>query len=217
MANNLLITRGSLRTVDISLSDESGRGLSGDLLLGATATFMLREDATDAVNVLRFTSVDNPSRLAISPLESFLRLILQSEDTAALALGRYYYKIEVTRSDAQTFDAIEWAPFDVVLGGSADVTLPAFDATVKLDHDYGLPGDLSYYSPGGSPIPEAQVRVYYKTDYDAGKLDSPVGITMTTAAGTWMNAILVPPGYDYVVRFEKPNEFGPDVARVTVV
>lgn len=217
MANNLQITQGLLRTVDISLTDESGHGLSSDLLLGATATFLLREETSDAVNILRFTTVDNPSRLAISPLESFLRLVLQSEDTAALALGRYYYKMEVTRSDAQTFDAISWSPFDVVLGGSADVTPPAFDATIKIDHDFGLPGDLAYFSPGGSPIAEAQIRVYYKNDYDLGKLESPIGVTMTTAAGTWMNAILVPPGFDFVVRFEKPGEFGPDVARITAV
>jgi hypothetical protein len=97
-----------------------------------------------------------------------------------------------------------------VLGGSATPTPPPFDNTVKIDENFRLPNDLAYVSPAGSPIENAQVRVYLKSDYDAGKLDAPIGFTTTNAFGGWVNPILVKPGFTYVARFETPKEWGPN-------
>lgn len=93
---------------------------------------------------------------------------------------------------------------------------PTFTNTVKLDHNYNLSDALRYVTPGGSGIGEAQVRVYKKEDFDAGRLDAPVGITMTKADGRWVMPVLVNPGYTYTVQFYKPNEYGPDKIEVTV-
>ncbi len=92
---------------------------------------------------------------------------------------------------------------------------PAFTNTVKIDHNYGLSDALRYVTPGGSPICDAQVRVYKKEDYDAGRLDQAVGTTLTRQDGRWCNPILVNPGYTYVIVFQKPNAYGPDRVEVT--
>lgn len=85
---------------------------------------------------------------------------------------------------------------------------------VTLDHNYQLPNSLQYVSPGGTPIADAQVRVYKKSDYDAGNLQQPIGITMTDAFGKWKDPILVESGYTYSVQFFLPNVWGPDKVEV---
>lgn len=98
-----------------------------------------------------------------------------------------------------------------------EVEPPEFDHVVSINHNFLLSGDLAYKTAGGSPIAGAQVRVYQKSVYDTGNLGSPIGVTTTNANGEWTQPVLVPPGFEYVVRFEKPNEYGPDVVVITVV
>jgi hypothetical protein len=91
---------------------------------------------------------------------------------------------------------------------------PPFTNTVKIDHNYNLSDALRYMTPGGSPICDAQIRVYKKEDYDAGLLDQAIGATLTRPDGRWLNPILVNPGYTYAIVFQKPNEYGPDKVEV---
>ena len=166
---------------------------------------------TDVSNVLAFDTTNNPLSLAFEQNVPVLDLTFAPADTATLALQLYFYRVQLTRSDGTVYNAIDWSLLDLNLGGAAVPVTPPFPSTVTITQDYPLSNDMTYMTPGGSPIDYAQVRVYYKSDYDAGNLQSPVGITTTIRGGKWANPILVIPGYTYVSVFSKPGEFGPDI------
>jgi hypothetical protein len=210
MSNRIDVIRGTSFAKVIDLLDVNGRALPVGTLAGATAEFVVQASPDDGTPVIRFTTSDDPASMAFRPERAALNLTLVPDDTAALAVKVYFYRLRVVLLDGTTSDAIPWSPFGVTLGGSADVPPPPFDNTTKIDHDYQLPGELSYVTPGGSPIENAQVRVYLKSDYAAGNLAQPIGVTTTDAGGRWRDPVLVNPGFSYVVRFEKPGEFGPD-------
>lgn len=214
-SNRLKLVQGASAAFAIDLTDADGEALDYDRLVDAVVTFGMRVTA-DGSDIVRFTSPD-ATHLTLSAKDSALTVEFTSGDTAAITTGAYLYEIRLTFADGDVEIPIEWAPIDVGLGGSADPTPPTFDNTVKLDHDYGLTDDLRYMTPGGSPIENAQVRVYLKSDYDAGNLASPVGITTTNAYGRWTSSILVTPGYTFVVQFYKPNEYGPDAKEIVAL
>lgn len=211
MSNRLSIIQGTTKTVAIDLVDSDGETIPLDRLKNASAAFLLRVQPTDVLNILRYTTTDNPGSLSFSPFASVLNLTFQSMDTGAIPLGTYFYQVQITLTDGTVSDAPPWTPVDIVLGGSASPAPPVFDNTVKITADYPNPGVMRYVTAGGSPIPDAQIRVYLKADLVAGNLDRAIGITQTDANGEWVQPILVTPGYLYAARFEKPYEFGPDV------
>lgn len=210
MSNRIEVIRGTSFSKTIDLLDVNGRTLPVATLAEATAEFLVRANPDVNVDAIRLTTTDDPSPLLFRTERAAIDLTLAPADTVPLALQTYFYRLRVTLRDGTVSDAIPWSPFDVGLGGSAATPPPPFDNTTKIDHDYQLPGELSYVTPGGSPIENAQVRVYLKSDYAAGNLSGPVGVTTTDASGHWRDPVLVNPGYSYVVRFEKPGEFGPD-------
>lgn len=210
MSNRIDVIRGTSFAKVIDLLDVNEQPLSIGVLVGATAEFVVQASPDDGTPVIRLTTVDNPTSLAFRPERAALNLALAPGDTTNLAVKVYFYRLRIVLLDSTTSDAIPWSPFDVGLGGSADVPPAPFDNTTKIDHDYQLPGELSYVTPGGSPIENAQIRVYLKSNYAAGNLSSPIGVTTTDASGRWRDSVLVNPGFSYVVRFEKPGEFGPD-------
>lgn len=210
MSNRIEVIRGTSFSKTIDLVDVNGQPLPVVLLIGATAEFLVRTSPDSNTDAVRLTTADNPTGLSFRPERAALNLALAPADTIPLALQTYFYRLRVTLQDGTTSDAIAWSPFDVNLGGSSAVPPPPFDNTTKIDHDYQLPGDLTYVTPGGSPIANAQIRVYFKNDYVTGNLKTPVGVTTTDEGGRWRNPVLVNPGYSYIIRFEKPNEFGPD-------
>lgn len=211
-STRISLIRGTSKSYEIDLTDEDGLPIAPALLLGATAAFDLKNQPSDPTDVLGFTTDANPASLAFKA--SALLLNFAADDTAILPLQVYTWRLAVTLSNGDRLDAVEWSPFDLNLGGTAAETPPAFDNTVKVNQDFGLPDALQYLTPGGTPICDAQIRVYYKSDYDVGKLDNPVGITMTKKDGRWANPVLVLPGYNYVIQFFKPGEFGPDVSTI---
>lgn len=214
MSNHVIFVRGTAETIDVDLVDENGDPYPLEQLVGATAEFLLQTQAGGGAVLLDFTTTKTPTSLAFQPNAPALSLTFVATDTSAIATGLYYYQVMVTLADGSPLPVITWSPFELTLGGAATTPIPPFDNTVKINQDYQLPGDLSYFTPGGSPIQGAQIRLYYKTDYDAGNLASPIGVTMTDANGGWLNPILVPPGYTFTVRFEKPNEWGPDTVEI---
>lgn len=213
MSNRITLIPGVSAQFTIVLTDLNGDLLTSDVLSGAEVKFFLRTDPAGS-NTLFFQTPD-PVHILVDENASNILLALTSADTAGLTLGAYFYQVELDLADGEVRMPVQWTPLDVTLGGSAATPPPPFLNTVKIDENYQLPGDLAYFTPGGTPISGAQVRVYYATDYDAGNLDSPIAITTTNAAGGWTNPILVLPGYEYVARFEQPNAYGPDVARFT--
>ena len=210
MSNRISLVRGTTKKLSIDLVDEDGQSIDCARLEGATAEFVLRNQPTDVSNVLLYDTTNNPTNLAFQELEPVLDLTFLPGDTSALDLQLYFYQVQVTLTTGDILPVIEWDLLDLNLGGAAAETPPVFTNTVKVNHDYPLASDMTYMTPGGSPIKDAQVRVYLKSEYDAGVLTTPVGITTTDDAGKWRQAILALPGFTYVARFEKPNEFGPD-------
>ncbi len=210
-SNRLEIVPGTTATFTIDLVDRDGAPLPSSRLEIASAKAFIRLDP-GGVDVLLINSVP------IDVLASTAKLTLSVAETNTLIVGTpYFWQLEVTFETGEIDIAIDWSPIDVTLGGAAAPTPPTFDNTVKVDHDFPLADDLRYMTPGGSPIADAQVRVYYKSDYAAGLLDKPIGRTTTNAYGRWAQAILVPPGFNYVVRMEKPTEFGPDIKEIVGV
>lgn len=210
MSNRISLVRGTSKKLSIDLVDENGTPIPLPKLVGASAQFLMRNQPTDVTNVLAFTTAANPTNLYFDVDEAVLHLYFAPSDTAALPLQLYFYQVQITLVTGDILDVIEWDLFDLNLGGAAVPTPPPFTNTVAISADYPLPGDMAYMTPGGSPIENAQVRLYYKSDYDAANLANPIGITTTDAAGKWKNLIFVVPGYTYTVRMEKTNEFGPD-------
>jgi len=210
MSNRISLVRGTTKKLSIDLVDENGQPIACSRLVGATAEFLMRVQPEDVVNVLKYTTVLNPDNLAFQVLEPVLDLTFLPADTTALTLQLYFYQVQVTLTTGDVLPVIEWDLLDLNLGGAAVETPPVFTNTVTITQDWPLSNDMTYMTPGGSPIENAQVRVYLKSDYDAGVLTSPIGITTTDAGGKWKQPVLVIPGYTYVARFEKPGDFGPD-------
>ncbi len=211
MSNRINLIRGTTKALAIDLVDQDGEPIPLDKLQGATATFTMKVNTSDVTSVLSYATTTNPNNLAFEVNAAVLDLTFLPADTASLALMLYFYMVQVTTNDGNVYDVIPWDVLDLNLGGSAQPAPPVFDNTVTITADYPLAGDMQYITPGGSPIVGAQVRVYKKSDYDAGNTDIPVGITTTDAYGKWVQPILVVPGFTYVARFEKPYEFGPDI------
>lgn len=212
-ATRIDFTQGSSRSFDIDLVDEDGEPIAVAQLENAVAEFFLREDPDSVINVLHYTTPDE-NHLTFIPYEASLRLKFSPGDTNPLTLGLYVFRVKVTLEDGSVYYPVDWSPFDLNLGGVAEPAQPVFDETTALNHNYGLDDALRYMTPGGSPIANAHVRVYYQADYVAGSLGSPVGTTTTKADGRWVYTLMVRPGFTYVVQFQKPNEYGPDIATV---
>lgn len=210
MSNRITIIQGTSLSQPVDLVDVDGDPLPLEDLVGATAELLVRADPAIDDDAIRFTTTDNPASLAFVVGEATLLMTFVPADTSGLALKEYFFQLTLTFPSGEVDVFIPWSPYDVVLGGSATPAPPPFDNTVKIDENFRLPRDLAYDTPAGSPIENAQVRVYLKSDYDAGSLDAPVGVTTTNAFGGWTNPILVKPGFTYVARFEKPYEWGPD-------
>lgn len=205
--------QGTTRSIEIDLVDEDGEPIALSRLVDAVAEFYLKTDAEAGPNVLYFVTPDE-DHLVFKANESALTLSFAPADTDPLALAVYVFRVKVILDDGTVFYAVDWSPFDLGLGGVAAPAVPVFDETTAVNHDYGLTDDLRYMTPGASPIENAQVRVYLQSDYVAGNLASPIGVTNTKADGRWLHTIMVRPGFTYVVQFHKPNEFGPDIATI---
>jgi hypothetical protein len=160
--------------------------------------------------VLSFTSPD-VNHIAVDQFRSTLTVNFSASDTSALTAGAlYYWQVELDLQDGEIQQPIPWTPVSVTDGGSSAPTPPTFTNTASITADYPQANDMTYMSPGGSPIENAQIRVYLKSDYVCNRLTNPIGVTTTDCAGKWVSPILVTTGYTYVARFEKPHEWGPD-------
>jgi hypothetical protein len=210
VSNRIEIIRDASLIQEVDLVDVFGEPLPLDDLEDATAELLVREDPAVETNALQFTTTANPASLAFIANEAAMTMTFVPADTSGLAVKSYFFQLTVTFANGDVDVMIPWSPFDVVLGGSATPTPPTFDNTVKVDHNFRLPDDLAYQTPAGSPIENAQIRLYTKSDFDAGNLDTPLGVTTTNAFGRWITPIFVKPGFTYVAYFEKPKEWGPN-------
>lgn len=215
MSNTLSLVQGTSLQQCIDLVGANDEPIPACSLQGASAVFHMRSAPTDTWDVLTYTAADNPANLVIVPDRAVLVLTVLPGDTSSISLGLYFYQVQLTLVDGTVQNLVNWNLIDLSLGGAAAVPPPPFINTVQIDENYQTPGALLYVTPGGSPICGAQIRVYYQSDYQAGNLSCPVGVTTTNAYGGFTNAILVQTGYSYVLRWESPGEWGPNVATIT--
>lgn len=75
---------------------------------------------------------------------------------------------------------------------------------------------MRYQTAGGLPVEAAVVRIYRKADFDQGRYDEPLAITMTNAQGNWTNPISLETGFTYTVQFAKEGLYGPDSREIVV-
>lgn len=110
-------------------------------------------------------------------------------------------------------------------GGQRSLPSPAFQpeldappvtSNVRIDHDYGSPGDLRYVAPGGIGIEGAVVRVFHKFAFDVGDTDNPIAVTRTTVGGRWVSPVFLMTGHTYVIQFHKEGLYGPDLREIIV-
>lgn len=86
----------------------------------------------------------------------------------------------------------------------------------RVDHDYGGTDQLRYVAPSGPGIPDATIRAFRASEWDAGRRASGEYVVMTDVLGRWKTPMWLEPGLDWVLVFEKAGSFGPDTRRVTV-
>lgn len=114
------------------------------------------------------------------------------------------YKIPV--SYLSTDLAIE-QPFQAVSGRGC----------VHVDHNFGSVGNLTYEDNCCVGIAGATVSAFKKVDWDADHRSpsDAIAIIQTTTNGHWAMAMKLDPG-QYVLRFEKPGEYGPNTTELTI-
>lgn len=123
-----------------------------------------------------------------------------------------YYKIKILDRYGNSAEDTAPTPFKA---GNDPVEVPQLHYAA-INENYGTVNALTYVTTGGTPIKDAVIRVYKKLDYDLKNLNTPIGSTITTAAGTWLSPVFVEPGETYTIVYHKVNEYGPDTTEITV-
>ena len=72
------------------------------------------------------------------------------------------------------------------------------------------------WAPSGPGIPDATIRAFRASEWDAGRRAAGEYVVLTDAQGRWKTPLWLEPGLDWVLVFEKAGSFGPDTRRVTV-
>lgn len=98
----------------------------------------------------------------------------------------------------------------------ANVAPPALSNTVKIDHNYGNFDALAYFSLSGTPVENAAIRVFKKSDFDQGNNQAPLAFTRTNSRGRWVDPVFLTTGYSYVIEFAKESAYGPDHVEIVV-
>ena len=102
------------------------------------------------------------------------------------------------------------------VGASLNDITPTGAGSTQVDHNFGGT-DALVYSDDGDPIDNAEILIYLKVDYDAGRTARSyvVGISTTTVTGRWSVPVMLDPE-EYVVQFSKQNFYGPDTVEIEV-
>lgn len=86
---------------------------------------------------------------------------------------------------------------------------------VMVNHNYPGADDLRVLNASGEPIEGVTITVFELVPYNAGIVDSWVGVSTTDTEGRWTTPILLPEDQTYIVHFEKPTMYGPSVLEIT--
>jgi len=144
----------------------------------------------------------------------------QAETNYASFSIEFYHISAVSSGPQVTIYTDVYLSEDVVAHGDVswvDAGLLIGSGSVSVDHNYGGTDNLTYIVDGGAAVEDAIVQAFLKTDYDAGNRTRNYvkGETRTDANGRWDDPLRLDPA-TYVIVFYKPNEYGPDIAEITV-
>jgi hypothetical protein len=135
-----------------------------------------------------------------------------TEDVSAWNDG--FYTV-ITRELAGVVEILAGADYSVLIN-SGKVSEGVSLGEVGLNEDTGSVDNLKYQEADSTAIPDATIRVYKKTDWDAGNVNIVQGVSATDTEGRWQKAVFVPLGQTYTVVFSKVAAFGPDTKEITV-
>jgi len=115
---------------------------------------------------------------------------------------------------------IYYIPLTSAETGPPTVLPGAGDGCVMVGQNYNG-ADLRYLTGLNAPVGNARVYAFTKAVFDRAFPDNPprhlaVAATTTTSTGEWAGNLNLNPG-EYVLLYERPDEFGPDTATLTVV
>lgn len=104
---------------------------------------------------------------------------------------------------------------DVTPATISDIAGPGY---IEVDHNYGGEDVLSYQTVSNAAIADAEIQIFTKADWDAERRATVyvVATARTTSdRGRWARSVMLNPG-DYVLRYFKPQAYGPDIHELTV-
>lgn len=136
------------------------------------------------------------------------------------ATQRFFFD-DASGTDATVYRVKALGPIDEVLADSGpfqpDVAVAAtLAARAKVDHNFGAIDALQFVTESGAAIPEAQIRIFKKPDFDAGRRDVPLFIIETRVDGRWKRPVYLEPGMSYTLLFDKPSAFSSDPVVIVV-
>ena len=85
----------------------------------------------------------------------------------------------------------------------------------SVNHDYPGENDMVIVDESNDPIMGAEIRVFDQTAFDAGSVDTWVGMTTTDADGKWIDPIILGDGHNWVVHIQKESMYGPVHVEIT--
>lgn len=104
-------------------------------------------------------------------------------------------------------------PFQPALAHSTATELLA---KTKVDHHYGGTDQLRYTTTSGVGIPNAEIRIYKRADYEQGRTDLSLFRLETDNDGRWSAPVYLDVGLDYTIWYAKSGLYGPDTRIITV-
>lgn len=117
-------------------------------------------------------------------------------------------------------NVIYYLPLSSAEAGPPSAFPTTGNGCVTVGQNYGG-ADLRYLTALNEPINNANVYAFQKAVFDRAFPDNPprrlaTAATQTNSAGNWTANLALNPG-QYVLLYEKPDAFGPDIAPLTVV
>jgi hypothetical protein len=86
---------------------------------------------------------------------------------------------------------------------------------VMVNHNYPGDDDLRVLNTSGEPIEGVVITIFELVPYNAGIVDSWVGVSSTDSEGRWTAPITLDEEQTYIVHFEKPTMYGPSILEIT--
>lgn len=207
------VIRNTTKTLELAINQDDGTPFD---LTGSLITFEVKAIASDAAPALFTKQSVSSSEIEVGVPATLgtAKIHILAGDTSSLSIQQYVYRVKVDTPEPATLVAIDWSTFEITDGIAFNP--PVFTNTVMVNHDFGSPDAFTYRTSGGSPIQDAQIRCYYKPDFDAGNTDTPLAITLTNSFGQWVSPMYLFPGFTYTLQFFKVGVFGPDKVEFTI-